>query len=135
MTFNFNALIRFYLLRKLNCQISVIYYITEKFDFCYFYVCSLLNQKTLQYDKKSKSKKIVSKSNVCTISNERHQVKTYMDNSNGIRNPGSNSYNKVRCYLEFDLNISIASNINFLPYVQEIDNIFYTLLLFALILE
>lgn len=51
--------------------------------------------KRVNYTKKSKGKKIISKSNVCTISNERQQVKTYMDNSNGIRNPSSNSYNKV----------------------------------------
>lgn len=60
------------------------------------FVRSLKNFKPIRIDKKTKGKKQASKSNVCTITNERHQVKTYMDNSNGIRNTSSNSYNKVR---------------------------------------
>lgn len=61
-----------------------------------FLICSsLLNVKTVKPDKKLKNKKALVNSNVCTISNERHQVKTYMDNSNGVRNTSSNSYNKV----------------------------------------
>lgn len=97
----------------------------------------MLNQKAFQYDKKIKCKKIVSKSNVCTISNERHQVKTYMDNSNGIRNPGSNSYNKVRLvYLrfwsQFILN-RVECRLSSLH--RKWINFFFTLLLFALMLE
>ena len=37
----------------------------------------------------------LSPSAISTITNE-NQVKTYMDNSNGIRNASSNAYNKVR---------------------------------------
>lgn len=32
---------------------------------------------------------------VATVENGENQVKTYMDNSNGVRNPSSNAYNKV----------------------------------------
>ena len=61
---------------------------------CFCYPSSLLNLKILKYE--NKNRKNIPNSNVCTISNERHQVKTYMDNSNGVRNASSNSYNKVR---------------------------------------
>lgn len=37
----------------------------------------------------------LSASAISTITNE-NQVKTYMDNSNGVRNASSNAYNKVR---------------------------------------
>lgn len=37
----------------------------------------------------------LSPSAISTITNE-NQVKTYMDNSNGVRNASSNAYNKVR---------------------------------------
>ncbi|XP_065203054.1 palmitoyltransferase ZDHHC8 isoform X2 [Planococcus citri] len=67
---------------------------------CWYGLCgpqypSLLNLKPFKYEKKNKNKKAASNSNVCTITNERHQVKTYMDNSNGIRNASSNAYNKM----------------------------------------
>jgi len=48
-----------------------------------------------KYSGKRKQQKT---STVATIQNGENQVKTYMDNSNGVRNPSSNAYNKVRQY-------------------------------------
>lgn len=45
------------------------------------------------------------KSNIATITNsESQQVKTYMDNSNGVRSANPNAYNKVhRTYIPLNV--------------------------------
>lgn len=51
---------------------------------------SLLNLKTAKHKRRQDAGDQIS-----TIANETQTVKTYMDNSNGVRSSNSNAYNKV----------------------------------------
>ncbi|KAJ8927903.1 hypothetical protein NQ314_019531 [Rhamnusium bicolor] len=53
---------------------------------------------------------------IATITND-SQVKTYMDNSNGVRNINSNAYNKVRILVKYK--IFIFSKVLLLYYSRQ----------------